>query len=431
MLRHFDRQPVTINLLRQSRWAAPRRVEKEYPVGATEDTGAKTFLTLNWLIGDALDPATYTAWHVLELILLGNEAAPLKKALIDSKLGADVFLAGTDNPGHEFTFHVGLKGSEVDRAEKFEKLVLDTLREIAGTPLAADRVAAAFQQLAYQTLEVKTLFPLHLLYGSNYTWPFNGDPLTYLRMSDHLAACRQRYAADPEIFNKLIKTGLLKNHHRLLAVVRPDREIQARRDAAFAKQMTDRRAQFTGEQIAAIAKTAAELEAAQGVPNSPEALAKLPQLKASDLPAKPRHIPTMAGAIVVAFTDKGASDKVEIPYGKKADGFYLSSMTEEQVGPAVPRSHQFGISVGGTAAPRAATFTGFYIVTVKGKDVRKEFSGQAGLTRQVTADAVRYCEVRKTSADGSIYLLITSDGKTLYESPATETGTPITYSGTR
>ena len=79
----------------------------------------------------------------------------------------------------------------------------------------------------------------------------------------------------------------------------------------------------------------------------------------------------LAGAIVVAFTDKGASDKVEIPYGKKADGFYLSSMTEEQVGPAVPRSHQFGISVGGTAAPRAATFTGFYIVTVKGKDVRK------------------------------------------------------------
>ena len=301
VLRHFDRQPVTINLLRQSRWAAPRRVEKEYPVGATEDTGAKTFLTLNWLIGDALDPATYTAWHVLELILLGNEAAPLKKALIDSKLGADVFLAGTDNPGHEFTFHVGLKGSEVDRAEKFEKLVLDTLREIAGTPLAADRVAAAFQQLAYQTLEVKTLFPLHLLYGSNYTWPFNGDPLTYLRMSDHLAACRQRYAADPEIFNKLIKTGLLKNHHRLLAVVRPDREIQARRDAAFAKQMTDRRAQFTGEQIAAIAKTAAELEAAQGVPNSPEALAKLPQLKASDLPAKPRHIPTTV-APVGAFT---------------------------------------------------------------------------------------------------------------------------------
>ena len=301
VLRDFDRQPVNIALPRQTRWPAPRRVEKEYAIGATGDLTARTFLTLNWILGDALDPATYVAWHVLELVLLGNEAAPLKKALIDSKLGADVFMAGTDNPGHEFTFHVGLKGSEPDHADQFEKLVLDTLEQIAATPLAPDRIAAAFQQLTYQTLEVKTLFPMHLLYASNYTWPFNGDPLTYLRMSDHLAACRQRYAADPALFNNLIRTGLLENSHRLRVALRPDREIQARTDAAFTKRMAEQRAQFTSEQIATIAKTAAALEAAQGIPNSPESLAKLPQLKASDLPAKPRHITTEV-ATVGAFT---------------------------------------------------------------------------------------------------------------------------------
>ncbi len=301
VLREFERQPVEIKLPRQARWSAPRRVEREYSIGATEETGSKTFLTLNWLVGDALDPATYVAWHVLELILLGDEAAPLKKALIDSKLGADVFMAGTDNPGHEFTFHVGLKGSEVERAEKFETLVLDTLKQIAAAPLAADRVAAAFQQLAYQTLEVKTLFPLHLLYASNYAWPFNGDPLTYLRMGDHLAACRQRHAADPALFNQLIRTGLLENRHRLLAVVRPDRHVQAKRDAAFAEKMAAQRAQFSADQIATIARTAGALEAAQGVPNSPAALAKLPQLQTSDLPAKPRHIPTTVAA-VAGFT---------------------------------------------------------------------------------------------------------------------------------
>jgi hypothetical protein len=301
VLREFDRQPVAIHLPRQPRWTAPRRLETEYPVGATDDTAAKTFLTLNWLVGDALDPATYVAWHVLERILLGDEAAPLKKALIDSHLGADLFLAGTDNPGHEFTFHVGLKGSEPDRAEKFEKLVLDTLAQIAAAPLSPDRVAAAFQQLAYQTLEVKTLFPLHLLYASNYTWPFDGDPLTYLRMRDHLAACRQRYAAEPALFNNLIRTGLLDNPHRLLAVFRPDRTVQARRDSAFAEKMAAQRARFSAEQIAAIARQAAALEAAQGVPNPPEALAKLPQLKVADLPAKPRHIPTTV-ATLAGFT---------------------------------------------------------------------------------------------------------------------------------
>ena len=37
---------------------------------------------------------------------------------------------------------------------------------------------------------------------------------------------------------------------------------------------------------------AAELERLNGVPNSPEALANLPQLQVSDLPEKPKHIPT-------------------------------------------------------------------------------------------------------------------------------------------
>ena len=41
-----------------------------------------------------------------------------------------------------------------------------------------------------------------------------------------------------------------------------------------------------------IAADAAELERLNGVPNSPEALAKLPQLQVSDLPEKPKHIPT-------------------------------------------------------------------------------------------------------------------------------------------
>ena len=41
-----------------------------------------------------------------------------------------------------------------------------------------------------------------------------------------------------------------------------------------------------------IAAEAAELERHSGEPNSPEDLAKLPQLRVSDLPEEPLHIPT-------------------------------------------------------------------------------------------------------------------------------------------
>jgi hypothetical protein len=293
----FDRRPVNIALPRSRRWPGSRRLEKEYPIGTTEDTAARAFFTLNWVVGDALDAACVTDWEVLSKILLGNDAAPLKKALIDSRLGANVFFAGTWASAYEQEFHVGLKGSEPDRADQFETLVLDTLQRIAAGPITRERVEAAFQQLAYDHLEVKTLFPLHLLFAVDQSWPYGGDPLTFLRMSDHLEACRQRYAADNEMFNRLIQEALLNNPHRLRVVLRPDREAQARADAAFTQRMARERAKLTADQLAAVARAAAELEAAQSVPNSPEALAKLPQLGVSDLPAKPRHIPTTVARV--------------------------------------------------------------------------------------------------------------------------------------
>lgn len=278
--------------IRQPRWSAPRRIEHEYPIGKNEDDKARTFLVLNWIVGDALDPDETVAWEVLDKILLGNEAAPLKKAIIDSKLGADLIFAGAGGSSHELTFHVGLKGSEVDRADAFEKLVLGTLEQLAATPFEKSRVDAAFQQLAYETLEVSTLFPMRVLHGTNAAWPYGGDPLTHLRGKELLDACRARYANDPQMFNRLITDGLLKNPHRLYVILRPDREAQAKADAAFARKMAEKKKQFSRDEIARIAKEAAELEAAQGKPNPPELLAKLPQLKVADLPAKPRHIPT-------------------------------------------------------------------------------------------------------------------------------------------
>jgi Zn-dependent M16 (insulinase) family peptidase len=297
VLNGFERRDVHVATPRQPRWTEPRRIEKDYPIGAGEDAAGRAFLTLNWLVGDALDPALVTDWKLLSALLLDNEAAPLKKALIDSKLGADVFFAGASGGSYEETFHVGLKGSEPDRADAFERVALETLERLAAEPFASERVEAAFQQLAYETLEVNYLFPLHLLHAANAAWPFNGDPLTFLRARKQLDACHARYAADPQRFIRLIRDGLLNNPHRLRVVLWPDREAQARADAAFAARMTEQRARFSVEQIAAIARSAEALAAAQGVPNPPEALATLPQLRTTDLPAGPRRIPTEVGQV--------------------------------------------------------------------------------------------------------------------------------------
>jgi Zn-dependent M16 (insulinase) family peptidase len=296
-LDEFTRQPVAGPPARQPRWTSPRVCDVTYPIGAADAVDEKTFITLNWLIGDALDPVQNLSWEVIGAVLLGNEGAPLKKALIDSRLGADLFLSGADAPAHELTFHVGIKGSEAARAEAFEALVLDTLAVCAREAFTPERVTSAFQQLAYHFQEVTSLYPLNLLSACNMSWAYGGDPLTFLHMDEHLAACRRQYDEDPEVFGRLIHEGLLANPHRLRAVLRPDPEQAAREQESFTREMAAQREAFSAEEIATLAREAAALEADQGTPNTQEALATLPQLTVRDLPPSPRALPTTIGAV--------------------------------------------------------------------------------------------------------------------------------------
>ena len=110
---------------------------------------------LQWLAGDATDPEDAVLMHILSLILLGNEAAPLKKALIESKLGADLIYSGAGSIGLESNFRVGLKGSEPDRIDAFARLVSDyPLRSRQRPRLNRRWWEAAFQQASYHYLEI-------------------------------------------------------------------------------------------------------------------------------------------------------------------------------------------------------------------------------------------------------------------------------------
>ena len=285
-------RPLRPEVTHQPRWDAPRTATDTYPVGADEPLTEKTYLMLTWLIGDATDPEEVVLSRMISLILLGNEAAPLRKAIIDSKLGADIVFSGASSIGPEATFYIALKGSEADRAEAFTQLVIDALTQIVDSEIGSEKVEAAFQQATYHYQEVASMFPLRMLYRVIEGWIYEKDSDTFLKMGETLDAVRQQWQENPSIFNECIREKLIKNPHRLTSVLSPDRDMQGKVDAELADRMKATRAQLTDEQVQQIAADAAELERLNGVPNSPEALAGLPQLHVSDLPEKPRHIPT-------------------------------------------------------------------------------------------------------------------------------------------
>jgi len=292
-LGEFKRREPAPLLPLQPHWAAPRRAVERYAVGPADPTDQRTFINLSFLVGDAMDVADVLALMALDLILLGNQAAPLRKAIIDSKLGEDVSHAGFGVNGRETSFHIGIKGSEADRTEAFEKLAMGALTEIAREGIAPERARAAFQQLAYRHLEISSSFGLRLMSRVTGMWLHGADPLAALPMAAEMKKLSERFEREPRLFSRLIEERLLNNTHRLTLTVFPDREIQPKKDAAFADKMKRLKESFSAADLQRVADQQERLDALLTAPNSPEALAALPQLKVRDLPAKPRHIPTV------------------------------------------------------------------------------------------------------------------------------------------
>ena len=285
-------RPLRPEVTHQPKWDTPRAIIDTYPVGADEPLAEKTYLMLSWLIGNATDPKDVILSQVLSLILMGNEAAPLRKAIIDSKLGTDIAFASASSIGPAAIFYVALKGSEADRIEAFTQLVTDTLTQVADSEIDSEKVEAAFQQLTYHYQEVASMFPLRMLYRVINGWIYEKDSDTFLKIGETFTDIRQQWLENPSILNDFIRENFIENPHCLTNILSPDQDMQAEMDAELAERMKETRAQLTDEEVQRIAADAAELERLNGVPNPPEALAKLPQLQVSDLPEKPKHIPT-------------------------------------------------------------------------------------------------------------------------------------------
>ena len=297
----FGRRPVTwpegvagdrFDPARQRPWPAPRSLNERYPIGANEPGAERTYLINAWLTGDALDPVDAALMRVLSLILAGNEAAPLRRAVVASRLGADLTYSGSSSVGHEATFVIGIRGSEADRAGRFADLIDTTLRDIAAGGIGADMVETAFRQAAFEYLEVQPMFPLHTLFRVVGSWIYGADPLRFLRLGTHLAECRERWRQEPGLFARLLRERLIDNPHRLNVVMSPDRAMQGELDDRLHTRVERIESAMTEAQVAAAGAAAAELEQLNSTPNTPEQLASLPQLQVSDLPAALQHVDT-------------------------------------------------------------------------------------------------------------------------------------------
>jgi len=114
-LKDFDPMEVNSTIPLQSPFDRPRRIIRSFIVGDEDrDKPKKGMFTLNWVLAESEDVQTNFTLHIIEYILLGMPASPLRKALIDSGLGEDVAGEGLGTELRQIYFSTGLKGIEME-----------------------------------------------------------------------------------------------------------------------------------------------------------------------------------------------------------------------------------------------------------------------------------------------------------------------------
>jgi presequence protease len=300
-LSSFSAERIDARAPEPAPWTAPARIERTFAVPAGSPTERRSTVALSWLGPAVTDRDELLALEVLSDALVGTPGSPLWKALIDSGLGEDVApVTGLETEACRAVFSVGLRGTEPGRAEALERLVLDTLAEIAERGIGDRVVASTLNRFEFRHREIRgngSPYALRLMRRVLRAWSYGAEPVDSLEFAPVMASLKERLAADGRFFERLLSDRLLGNPHRLTLVVRPD-PTQEDRDAAdergrvdaFVRRMSAAdRARLAAEQTA--------FEAFQSRVETAEEIAVIPVIGRTALRPEPEAIPSSEGRL--------------------------------------------------------------------------------------------------------------------------------------
>jgi len=290
-LSKFDKIEVDSEIKLQPQFDAMKEISDVYPIGEEEDFAEKTFLSLNFLTGDTLDSTTMLGLEILNHALLITPAAPLKKVLIDSKLGKDVD-SGLEEDLIQPAFNITLNGSESERAEKFYNLLIDEMNNLVDKGIDKTLLQASISLVEFRLREADFGFaPKGLIYGLRIlrTWLYGGDPNIYLKYEDDLQTIKD--GLQENYFEKLLQKYFIDNPHKVLITLAPDKNIAKQREQLQADKLAEVKNNLSAEEIQKIIDTTSKLKLRQQSPEKPEALETIPLLKLSDIRREPEILP--------------------------------------------------------------------------------------------------------------------------------------------
>lgn len=290
-LKDFSKENIDSQIKLQKPFEKP--VEKQYFYGVAKDDSLdnKTYLSMNFVVGESTDRDLYLAFEILNHLLLKTPASPVKKALIDNGIGMSVsgeFYNSIKQP----VFIITSKGANDSDKEEFRKVILDTLKDLVDKGIDKSLIEASINKMEFELREGEfDGYPSGLIYCMRMmdSWLYGGDPFTHLRYDEAFNKIRE--ALTSNYFESLIDKYLLKNNHSSLVMLSPKKGLNEEKENNAKEKLKKIKDNMSKEDIENTINNCKKLKERQNSKDSKEALDSIPLLSLDDIDKNAEKLP--------------------------------------------------------------------------------------------------------------------------------------------
>lgn len=226
-LSKFDYLEVNSKIEEQKPFIEPKQKIIEYPT-TNENSNNKYLFGLSIVLGKAIDSQLMLGLDLLGSILMDYESSPLKKELIKADLGEDVFGGFYEDFIYQPFFSINIENTSIDKKEKFEKIVFQTLNNLKQNGIDKDLITAAINKKEFILKEghfYDPSFPkgLQIAIKVMDSWLYDGQPLIHIEYNKNLEYIKNN--SNNNYFENLIEKYFLNNNHRALITLKPNSKL--------------------------------------------------------------------------------------------------------------------------------------------------------------------------------------------------------------
>ena len=264
--------------------------QKDYQIGDEEDEKDNTYMSLCYGLDRYDNYEELLAMQILCDALISKNDSPIKKKLLDAKLGQNVE-ARIDDDNIIPALHIYLQKSNIEKKEEFKNVFTEAVKDLVENGIDKKLLLAQinFSEFKDKELDLGRM-PKGLIFAMNMMGSFNYrmDITSHLEFSKHYEKFKKEL--ENNYFENILRKYILNSKHHVEVVIKPSKKLAHQKKTEMDKLMKLTKEKMSNQEIENLILMNKELLEYQNHIDSKEELSLLPSLELKDIPNRINYL---------------------------------------------------------------------------------------------------------------------------------------------